>query len=131
MEDGIMQIYSPPTEHIGMTWFVCVSPILLVLAIAYINQLKKNPPKWWKELNNWVIKKRRFDLYVQSLELRLEQAEAKLAARDDQEAETIPFEEMTMYEQFKYKEKEALRPKYTYEQRQQMRGEEVENAIEL
>jgi hypothetical protein len=93
MEPGTMETYTYPPEHVGVTWFVIISPILLLLLIASIQHYYKNPPDMLVTLYNALLRTKSNLLYIQSLELenaRLRKLNAALL--DDDDAETIHYE---------------------------------------
>jgi hypothetical protein len=127
MEPGVMQIYTSPPEHVGVTWFVIVSPILLVLVAAYISHLRTNPPDMLIMLYNALLRTKKNLLYIQSLELENERLRKLNAALLDDDAETIPFEEMTLYEQWKETEEKRWKEIEIQEEKEYDLSYEIEN----
>lgn len=129
MEPGEMLTYQPPSEHVGVTWLVIVSPLLLLLLFATVQHYIKNPPEWCVLVYNALLRTKRRELYIQALEAQTKrQAEVIKQMRENrymQEPEEIPYEELSDLDKWRHDAKEALRPRYTQEERDEMRGIET------
>jgi hypothetical protein len=78
-------------------------------------------------LYNALLRTKKNLLYIQSLELENERLRKLNAALLDDDAETIPFEEMTLYEQWKETEEKRWKEIEIQEEKEYDLSYEIEN----
>lgn len=93
-----MEITNIPAEHVGVTWLVIISPLLIALAYAAVDHAVRRPPEILVLAYNALLRTKKNLLYIQSLKLENSRLKARLAAlegdRHTDQVTDLEYEEM-------------------------------------
>lgn len=104
-----MEILNIPVEHVGVTWFVIISPLLLILVYASVDHVVRRPPEILVVAYNALLRTKKNMLYIQALKLENSRLKARITELEGDkytdQVTDLEYEEMTELEQWRERQR--------------------------